>query len=684
MNRKKTDQKGYFITGTDTEVGKTFVTFALGTFLKGKGFDVGVMKPVQCSGRDAHVLKEGLNIKDPLAMVNPYYAKEPLSPHLAFGRCGQKIDIERIIKIYRMIEGRHEITLVEGAGGLMVPITKDYFMADLIRDLGLEVIIVSRLGLGTINHTLLTIGQARSMGLAVKGIIFNTTQKGKKGIPERTNPKMIEEIGAVPILGVVPFLEKLTSSEVIKKNVSFDLKALFDRRADKTLTWQKWDKQYIWHPFTQMQDWLEEQPLVIKEGKGCYLKDTQGRIYLDGVSSLWVNVHGHRHKRIDEALRAQINKISHSTLLGLANVPSIELAKKLVEVAPQGLEKVFYSDNGSTAVEVAIKIAYQYWFNQGKKKKNKIMHLEDSYHGDTLGGVSVGGIGLFHQIYRPLTFHAIKAPSPYYYRNADQKSLSVYCKEYLKKIERLLRKHHTRLAAFVVEPLVQGAAGMIVWPRGVLKGIAALCKKYDVLLITDEVATGFGRTGKMFACQHEGVRPDLLCLAKGISAGYLPLAATLTTKEVFNGFLYDYKELKTFFHGHTYTGNPLACAAALANLDVFRKEKTLNRLQPKIKFMANELKKFYNLAHVGDIRQKGFMAGIELVKDKRTKTPFPLEQKVGIRVCQETRERGLILRPLGNVIVIMPPLSITEQELKRLLDITYLSIKHVTENESFA
>ncbi|MCR4337436.1 MAG: adenosylmethionine--8-amino-7-oxononanoate transaminase, partial [Candidatus Omnitrophica bacterium] len=415
----------------------------------------------------------------------------------------------------------------------------------------------------------------------------------------------------------------------------------------------------------------------IERAKGCHLYDTQGRKYLDGVSSLWVNVHGHGHLTIDAAIKNQIQKLSHSTFLGLSHPPAIELAKKLVEITPFGLEKVFYSDNGSTAVEVAIKMAYQYWQNMGQSQKIQIAHLSNSYHGDTLGSVSVGGIDLFHKVYRNLIFKTIAFEFPDFYRAPAGKKYPDYTAECLEKMEMLFKKDHSKIAALIVEPLVQGAAGMIVWPKGILKRIAKMCRRHDIFLIADEVATSFGRTGKMFACEHENVTPDILCLAKGITGGYLPLAATLTTQRIFEGFVFDYKEQKTFFHGHTYTANPLACAAALASLQVFEKEQVLRQLQPKIKHLSQKLKMFYNLAHVGDVRQKGMMAGIELVRDRQTKEPYPWQEKMGVKVCQEVRKHGVILRPLGSVIVLMPPLAISEEELDHLLDVTYRAIEKV-------
>ncbi len=440
------------------------------------------------------------------------------------------------------------------------------------------------------------------------------------------------------------------------------------------------DKKYIWHPFTQMQDWVKEPQIVIESGKGSTLTDVRGRTYIDGVSSLWVTVHGHRKRELDQAVSAQLKKIAHSTLLGLSNVPAALLAEKLVKIAPQGLTRVFYSDSGSTAVEVALKIAYQYWRQQGKKYRSKrgFISLREAYHGDTVGSVSVGGIDLFHELYRPLLFGTTKIDSPHCYRcplGKHRPGCGLACAD---QAEAMIRKHSSRTAALIIEPLVQGAAGMLVHPPGYLRRIRQLCTKYQVLMIADEVATGFGRTGRMFACEHEMVTPDLMAVAKGITGGYLPLAATLTTDAVYQGFLAEYREFRTFFHGHTYTGNPLAAAAAIANIDLFRKEKTLAKLKSKIALLARELRRFEELDHVGDVRQQGFMVGIELVKDKKTKEPFPLEEKRGIRVIQECRNQGVIIRPLGNVVVLMPPLAISDRDLKRLLDVVYRSIRTVT------
>lgn len=443
------------------------------------------------------------------------------------------------------------------------------------------------------------------------------------------------------------------------------------------------DKKYVWHPFTQMQDWKQEQQLIIESGKGSILTDVRGNDYIDGVSSLWVTVHGHRKRAIDAAMSAQLKKIAHSTLLGLSNVPAALLAEKLIQIAPPGLAKVFYSDNGSTSVEIALKIAFQYWQQKTSKYrgKTKFISLKEAYHGDTIGSVSVGGIDLFHSLYKPMLFTSYKIDTPYCYRCSLGKKHPDCKLSCIKTAEAVIRRHSRNTAALIIEPLVQGAAGMLVQPPGYLSRIRKLCTKYDILMIVDEVATGFGRTGTLFACEQEQVSPDIMCIAKGITGGYLPLSATITTNEIYRAFLGEYHELKTFFHGHTYTGNPLACAAALANIDLFKKERTLTRLQKKITFLSLALERFRNLDHVGDIRQKGFMAGIELVKNKSTKEPYPLKEKMGIRVILECRKNGLIIRPLGNVIVLMPPLSISLTELKRMMRTIYDAVKRVTKSQ---
>ena len=449
-------------------------------------------------------------------------------------------------------------------------------------------------------------------------------------------------------------------------------------RRDRQLA--EWDRKFLWHPFTQMREWEREDPLIITRAKGAHLYDAKGRKYLDGVSSIWLTVHGHRHPVLDRALREQSAKMAHSTLLGLSHPPAIELARELIRIAPRGLTRVFYSDDGSTAMEVALKMAVQYWRQRVPRAgpKRTFLHLRLGYHGDTAGAMSVGGIDLFHRRFRPLLFPTVAAEPPYCYRCPLKLTFPSCRMACVDPIEQILKRRHRDLAGLVIEPLVQAAAGMITAPPGYLVRLRRLCTKYHVLLIADEVATGFGRTGRMFACEHDGVTPDLMAVSKGLTGGYMPLAATLTTEEVYGAFLGRYDEWKTFFHGHSYTGNPLGCAVALANLAVFRKERTLEKLRSKIKALARLLRPFGELTHVGETRQRGFMVGIELVQDRQAKSPYPLERRMGHRVAMEARRRGLIIRPLGNVIVLMPPLTVTLRELTHMVSIVRESIHAVT------
>jgi adenosylmethionine-8-amino-7-oxononanoate aminotransferase len=416
------------------------------------------------------------------------------------------------------------------------------------------------------------------------------------------------------------------------------------------------DRSVLWHPFTQQQGWLEEDFPVIEHADDTTLYDTEGNAYIDGVSSLWCTVHGHRHPAIDMAIKDQVDRVAHSTLLGMSHAPAIRLAERLVDLAPRGLSRVFYSDNGSTACEVALKMAYQWWHQRGQWWRSGFVCLRNSYHGDTIGSVSVGGIELFHSLYRPLLFDAWHAEP------GD-----------LDDMRSLLEAHGDRVAAVIVEPLVQGAAGIHVHPEGYLRAVRELCDEFGVFLICDEVATGFGRTGRMFACEHEEVAPDFMCLAKGLTGGYLPLAATLTTERVYEGFLGAFHEFRTFFHGHTYSGNPLACAAALATLAVFEQEHTLERLQPKIELLGELLAEHVEpLAAVAEVRRRGFMVGIQLAE-------FPLEARMGHQVTLAARARGAIIRPLGDTVVLMPPLSIAPAELRRLVEISAAAIAAATE-----
>jgi adenosylmethionine-8-amino-7-oxononanoate aminotransferase len=438
------------------------------------------------------------------------------------------------------------------------------------------------------------------------------------------------------------------------------------------------DQRNLWHPFTQMQEWLEEEPLVIDSAEGVHLVDTKGNRYLDGVSSLWCNVHGHRVPEIDAAVRAQLDRVAHTTLLGLASTASIECAEELLRWTPKGLTRVFFSDAGATAVEIALKIAFQHHQLRGDTDRAEFVALRGAYHGDTIGSVSLGGMELFHRIFKPLLFEVHHAPQPYCYRCPLGKQLPECDLACADEVERIFEAHGKKIAALVMEPVVQGADGMITQPPGYVRRMREICDRHGALLVCDEVATGFGRTGKMFAVEHDGVVPDLMTVAKGISGGYLPLAATLATERVFESFLGPFEAQRTFFHGHTYTGNPLACAASLASMRLFRDKRIIEVLPAKTATLSRALAPAANLDHVGDVRQRGLMVGIELVRDRATRAEYASGLRVGHRVVMEARKMGAILRPLGNVVVLMPPLAMTEAQLQELAGIALSCIGKVT------
>ncbi|MEZ6062560.1 MAG: adenosylmethionine--8-amino-7-oxononanoate transaminase [Planctomycetaceae bacterium] len=447
-------------------------------------------------------------------------------------------------------------------------------------------------------------------------------------------------------------------------------------------TLRAWDDACVWHPFTPMSAYVEESAPLITDADGFELIDADGRRYLDGISSLWCNVHGHRVPAIDNALRRQLDRVAHTTLLGLSSESSIRLAKELVNRTPESLTRVFFSDSGATSVEVALKLAYQFHRQKpgGPEDRDTFLCVGNAYHGDTLGTVSVGGIDLFHRCYRHLLFPTIAVPSPVATRVPAGHTRSSWLQHCHDEAEQVLHKHHQRAAGFVMEPLVQGAAGILVHPPGYLAHIRRLCTQYRVPLIADEVAVGFGRTGTMFACDQEAVQPDLMCLAKGITGGYLPLAATLATEEIYSAFLGRPAEGRTFFHGHTYTGNPLGCAAALASLELFDRNDVLRNADVSAEIMKSRLQELTDHKHVLEVRQKGIMVGIELVSDRSTSLPFSADLRIGHQVTLAARKRGVIIRPLGDVIVLMPAPAMPGHLIHRLCDAAIEAIQEVTAN----
>ena len=443
-------------------------------------------------------------------------------------------------------------------------------------------------------------------------------------------------------------------------------------------SFRQWDCDYVWHPFTAMTPYRTENAPLIVAGDGFFLIDEDGHRYLDGHSSLWCNLHGHRVPAIDQAIRDQLDRIAHSTLLGLGNDRSAELAAALVDRAPAGLEQVFFSDNGSTAVEVAMKLAWQYHRQKPHPEpRDLFVCLSAAYHGDTMGAVSLGGIDQFHSVFGGMMFPALRVPAPVALRHPPEHTPDSYLDWCLKELERTLATHAERIAAFVIEPLVQAAAGMLVHPSGYLRKVRQLTEQHGILLIADEVAVGFGRTGTLFACEREQVPPDFLCLSKGITGGYLPLAATLCTKTIESAFLGETWENRTFFHGHTYTGNPLGSAAALASLQLLEENQVLQNGQQLSQVLTEELAPLQTHPHVAEVRQCGTMVGIELVADRQTLAPFPKPLRTGHQVTLACREKRLIVRNIGDVLALMPAPAMPSELVRKLCQTVVTAIQDV-------
>jgi adenosylmethionine-8-amino-7-oxononanoate transaminase len=438
------------------------------------------------------------------------------------------------------------------------------------------------------------------------------------------------------------------------------------------------NRRALWNPFTQMKQYLADEPVVIERGEGVMLYDVDGRAYYDGNSSLWLNVHGHNRRELNDALIAQLGQVAHSTLLGMANIPAIELAERLVAIAPGALSKVYFSDSGATAVEIALKIAFGYWRRKDQPAERRFVAFENGYHGDTIGAMSVGGIERFHDEYASLFFPVDRVPYPYAYRFPGTEAECAHA--CLAALESVLQAGADEIAAIVIEPLVQAAGGMIMMPEGFLPKVAALARQYDVLLIADEVATGFGRTGAMFACDHEGVAPDLMTIGKGLTGGYLPVAATLATDAIYDAFFGEVADLVALFHGHSFTGNQLGCAVGLASLDLFAQDNLVARVEESARLVAARLKSIADLPHVGDVRQRGLMIGIELVADRTTKTPYVWTELMGAKVCRRARELGMLTRPLGDIVVFMPPLVSSDDDLVAMIAILTRAIAETTES----
>lgn len=445
---------------------------------------------------------------------------------------------------------------------------------------------------------------------------------------------------------------------------------------------QKRDLNHVWHPCSQMKDYEDLPPIVIKKGKGIYLYDENDKEYIDAVSSWWVNLFGHSNERISKALADQAFQLEHVIFANFTHEPAVLLSEKLVQLTPYGLNKVFFADNGSSAIEVALKMSFQYHLQKNKPKKTRFLALTDAYHGETLGALSVGGVDLYNKVFRPLLLDTVRAQGPNCFRckfNERSESCNVPCISY---VEEKLKEHHQELSAIIIEPLIQAAAGMKMYPPGYLKQLKELCEKYDVHLIADEVAVGFGRTGTMFACEQAGISPDFMCLSKGLTGGYLPMSVVLTTDEVYDAFYDDYETMKAFLHSHSYTGNPLTCRVALEVLKIFEDEKVLDQIKEKGAYMRElAIRTFEGHPFVGEYRQTGMVGAIELVKDKETKEPFPSKDRVGYQIYKIALEKGLLLRPLGNILYFMPPYVITKDEINIMIEKTNEAIREFFAND---
>jgi adenosylmethionine-8-amino-7-oxononanoate aminotransferase len=440
------------------------------------------------------------------------------------------------------------------------------------------------------------------------------------------------------------------------------------------------DLSVLWHPCTQMKD-HEQLPLIpIRRGEGVWLEDFDGNRYLDAVSSWWVNLFGHANPRINAAVHEQLDRLEHVILAGFSHEPAVALAEQLVAITPPGLSRVFYADNGSSGIEVALKMSFHYWHNVGKTKKTKFVTLGNSYHGETLAALAVGDVDLYKSTYKPLLMEVFTAPSPDCFHREPGESEEAYSRRQFEGMKKILAKHHEEISAVIVEPLVQCAGNMRMYHPVYLKLLREACDRYGVHLIADEIAVGFGRTGTLFACEQAGIRPDFMALSKGLTGGYLPLCAVLTTDTIYEAFYDDYQTLRAFLHSHSFTGNPLACAAALATLEIFETESVIENNRALAAHMTRALERFHDHPHVGEVRQTGMIAALEMVKDRSSRTLYDWRERRGLRVYQHALTRGALLRPLANVTYFMPPYIITPEQIDFLADVAWEGINKATQD----
>jgi adenosylmethionine-8-amino-7-oxononanoate aminotransferase len=657
------------ITGTGTGVGKTVLAAALCAALRRRGMDCRAIKavatgvPPGADAEDAVLLGGAMGTAASEAVLATFAL--PRSPLAAAAAEGRELDVEALARSIEAAAAGCDLLLVEGVGGLLVPLAARHTVRDLLRRLDADVVIAALAGLGTINHTALTVEAALGSGLRLIGVVLVDAAGDEPAFVAENAAQIADQCG-VPVLGVLPHLDDATDIDALADAAgALDLSALTAPRPDASEAVVAADRRHLWHPFTQTSDWREEAPLVIRSGDGSWLRDEAGHRYLDGISSLWCTVHGHAHPALDRAAREQLGRIAHSTFLGQTHAPGALLAEELAEVAPPGLTRVFYCEAGAAAVEAALRIALLAQRHAGHPERSRFVALGDAYHGDTAGAVSVGRSEPFHTGLDPILFPARTVPSPHLDEAGSLRALSD-----------LLDREGDRVAALIVEPRVQAAAGMLTHSDRWLAEAAALARRHGALLIADEVATGFGRTGDLFASGGAGVAPDILCLGKGLTGGYLPLSAVLTTEELFDRFTAPYAEHRTLYYGHTYTGNPVACAVARASLRLFEEEGTLASARRLAATLAGLLaERVAPMPGVFEIRSRGVMTGIEL---RGGATPLDPALRTGRRVILAARRRGVVVRPLGDVVVLNPPLTMTDVEAEILVSAVAGAIAEVT------
>ena len=647
------------VTGTGTAVGKTVLTAALCAALRRQGLDCRAVKavatgvPPGTDAEDAVLLGAAMGAPPSEAVLATFAL--PRSPLAAATAEGRELDVEALARSLEAMAAGCDLLLVEGVGGLLVPLSSRSTVRDLLRRLDAGVVVAALAGLGTINHTALTVEAALGAGLRVIGVVLVDADGGDDPAFVAENAAQIAAQCGVPVLGVLPHLDDPGDAGALADAAgALDLRAVATPGDDQTAEVVAADRRHVWHPFTATSEWLEETPLVIRSGDGRWLRDEAGRRYLDGISSLWCTVHGHAHPALDRAAREQLGRIAHSTFLGQTHAPGALLAEELAAVTPPGLTRVFYCEAGAAAVEAALRIALLAQRHAGHPERCHFVALGDAYHGDTAGAASVGRSEPFHTGLDPILFPVRTVPSPHLDEAASLRALSD-----------LLEREGDQTAALIVEPRVQAAAGMLTHSDGWLAQAAGLARRHGALLIADEVATGFGRTGDLFATGGAGVAPDILCLGKGLTGGYLPLSAVVTTDELFDRFTAPHAEHRTLYYGHTYTGNPLACAVARASLRLFEEEDTLGSARRLAATLAGLLsERVAALPGVFEIRRRGVMAGIEL---RDGEMPFDPALRTGRRVILAARRRGVIVRPLGDTVVLNPPLTMTDAEVDILV-----------------